>query len=57
MNLEHPKLPQFPIRFLRWFCDPDILEDVEGDLADFLGVHIEELTEGAFHLHQRHQIK
>ncbi len=26
--------PQLPLRFLRWFCDPDLLEDVEGDLNE-----------------------
>jgi putative ABC transport system permease protein len=26
--------PQLPLRFLRWFCDPVLLEDVEGDLYE-----------------------
>lgn len=27
-------VPKWPLRFLRWFCDPDILEDIEGDLLE-----------------------
>lgn len=27
-------LPRLPYLFLRWFCSPDLLEDVEGDLAE-----------------------
>ena len=30
---------------------------MEGNLADFLGVHIEQVDHQAYHLHQRHQIK
>ncbi|MBX2872110.1 MAG: ABC transporter permease [Saprospiraceae bacterium] len=26
--------PRWPIRFLRWFCRPDMLEDIEGDLME-----------------------
>ena len=26
--------PGLPLRFLKWFCDPMLLEDVEGDLAE-----------------------
>jgi predicted permease len=26
--------PDLPLRFLRWFCDPQLLEDVEGDLVE-----------------------
>lgn len=26
--------PQLPLRFLRWFCRPDFIEDVEGDLTE-----------------------
>ncbi len=26
--------PSLPLRFLRWFCDPAVLEDVEGDLLE-----------------------
>lgn len=26
--------PKLPLRFLRWFCSPELLEDVEGDLNE-----------------------
>lgn len=26
--------PQFLVKALRWFCDPELLEDVEGDLSE-----------------------
>ena len=26
--------PKFALNFLRWFCDPQVLEDVEGDLTE-----------------------
>ncbi|MEM8566859.1 MAG: ABC transporter permease [Bacteroidota bacterium] len=29
-----PVLPSIPLRFLRWFCHPDLIEDVEGDLSE-----------------------
>lgn len=28
------KPPVLPLRILRWFCDPEIVEDVEGDLLE-----------------------
>lgn len=28
------KPPQLPLKALRWFCDPELLEDVEGDLYE-----------------------
>src|SRR5918994_2322158 len=28
------KPPQLPLKALRWFCDPELLEDVEGDLSE-----------------------
>ncbi|MEP0984855.1 FtsX-like permease family protein [Ekhidna sp.] len=28
------KPPQLPLRFFRWFCDPDLKEDLEGDLIE-----------------------
>ena len=28
------KPPQLPLKVLRWFCDPELLEDVEGDLYE-----------------------
>jgi len=27
-------LPKLPLRFLKWFCSPDLIEDVEGDLSE-----------------------
>ncbi len=29
-----PTPPQFPLKFLRWFCQRDMVEDVEGDLVE-----------------------
>ncbi|WP_339810849.1 ABC transporter permease [uncultured Imperialibacter sp.] len=29
-----PSPPKWLLTFLRWFCDPDLLEDVEGDLTE-----------------------
>ncbi len=26
--------PKFPLRFFRWFCRPDMVEDIEGDLVE-----------------------
>jgi hypothetical protein len=26
--------PNWPGRFLRWFCNPDFLEEIEGDLYE-----------------------
>lgn len=33
---EQPSIspPKIPLRFLQWFCDPELLEDVEGDLLE-----------------------
>ena len=28
------KPPHWPLRFFRWFCDPDYVEDIEGDLLE-----------------------
>ncbi|MEO1049635.1 MAG: ABC transporter permease [Bacteroidota bacterium] len=33
--------PKIPLRFLRWFCHPDLLEDVEGDLAELFDSRLE----------------
>lgn len=33
-NFPHIKPPQLPLKVLRWFCDPELLEDVEGDLSE-----------------------
>lgn len=34
-----PKIPQWPLRLLRWFCDPEMLEDIEGDLTERYARH------------------
>ena len=35
MNSRHTIMPpKLPTRFLRWFCDPMLIEDVEGDLSE-----------------------
>ena len=28
------KVPQWPLRFFRWFCNPEYVEDIEGDLLE-----------------------
>lgn len=30
----NPQIPQWPFRLLHWFCDPEIVEDIEGDLVE-----------------------
>ncbi|MEO9482742.1 MAG: ABC transporter permease [Ekhidna sp.] len=32
MNRVNP--PKYPLRFFRWFCHPDYVEDIEGDLLE-----------------------
>lgn len=39
LNISPPKIP---LRFLKWFCDPDLLEDVEGDLSELFLTRYEE---------------
>ncbi|MFT6871392.1 MAG: putative ABC transport system permease protein [Roseivirga sp.] len=42
MNNTSPfKLPKFPLRFLKWFCSPDLIEDVEGDLSELFAERLE----------------
>ncbi len=31
---KHNTPPKLPLQFFRWFCRPDILEDIEGDLVE-----------------------
>ena len=31
----NPSPPKYILKFLRWFCHPDLIEDVEGDLTEF----------------------
>ncbi|MEQ8628427.1 ABC transporter permease [Ekhidna sp.] len=33
--------PKFPTKFLRWFCNADLLEDVEGDLSELFAERAE----------------
>lgn len=38
MSKQAPILPpKLPLRFLRWFCSPELLEDVEGDINELFG--------------------
>ncbi|MEP0366704.1 MAG: ABC transporter permease [Cyclobacteriaceae bacterium] len=32
MSTQHP--PKWAVRFLHWFCDPELIEDLEGDLFE-----------------------
>ena len=34
--------PKLPLRFLRWFCSPELLEDVEGDLKELFNTRFSE---------------
>lgn len=34
--------PKWPLKFLRWFCDPEMLEDIEGDLTELFGMRVTE---------------
>ena len=34
--------PAIPLRFLKWFCHPDLIEDVEGDLSELFALRHEE---------------
>ena len=34
--------PKIPLQFLRWFCDPELIEDVEGDLLELFNIRAEE---------------
>jgi len=37
--------PQLPLRFFRWFCKPEIAEDIEGDLLEKFREYVEEYGE------------
>ena len=39
--------PQWLLRFLRWFCDPDLVEDVEGDLLEIFHKQCEQNSDHA----------
>ena len=38
----HISPPVLPLKFLRWFCDRELLEDVEGDLCELFESRIKE---------------
>ncbi len=40
-SLPHIQPPKFFLRFFRWFCDPAIVEDIEGDLREIFERDIE----------------
>ncbi len=37
------KPPQYPLSFFRWFCRPEIMEDIEGDLLEKFNINAQEL--------------
>ncbi|MEQ9166428.1 MAG: permease prefix domain 2-containing transporter, partial [Fulvivirga sp.] len=39
----HP--PRFALRFFRWFCHPDLLSPIEGDLMELYHERVEEKGE------------
>ena len=41
------QLPNGPMRALRWFCDPELIEDVEGDLTELFNARAERDTDWA----------
>lgn len=36
------KPPKFVLKFLRWFCHPRLLEDVEGDVTELFNIRLED---------------
>ena len=38
----HIRPPKVPLRLLKWFCDPDLIEDVEGDLSELFALRYAE---------------
>jgi putative ABC transport system permease protein len=39
----HITPPQLPLSFFRWFCRPEIVEDIEGDLMEKFNINAQEL--------------
>ena len=37
----HIQPPKLPLRFLRWFCSPELIEDVEGDINELFGQRVQ----------------
>lgn len=40
-NHSHSDPPKLPLKFLRWFCRKDLIEDVEGDLEELFASRLE----------------
>ena len=36
-----PSPPHWPLRFLRWFCREDFIDEIEGDLTEIYLLHYE----------------
>lgn len=41
-SIPHIQPPKFFLRFFRWFCDPAIVEDIEGDLTEMFAREIDD---------------
>jgi putative ABC transport system permease protein len=42
MNNQEIQPPQWLLRFFRWFCRPELVEDIEGDLVEKFHRNVEE---------------
>lgn len=43
MNLQaFPSPPRIPLKILKWFCRPELVEDVEGDLSELYAMRYEQ---------------
>lgn len=42
MSLSYPELPQWANRFLEWYCPPDLLEEIQGDLHESFKLNAEQ---------------
>ena len=43
MNLPaYPSPPRWPLKLLKWFCRPELVEDVEGDLSELYALRCEQ---------------
>ena len=43
--------PKIPLRFLRWFCQPDLLKYIEGDLIELFEENVEQKGKRKARLH------
>ena len=43
--MNKPKLepPRWAERFLKWYCKPEVLEDLQGDLREYFVRHVHEV--------------